>query len=317
MVDKTLQGASLIDAHRTLAALMAVQHGVATLAQIQALGFSAPGVRARCGRGRLFRVHRGVYSLAPPELLTRDGRYLAAVLACGPGAALSYRSAADLLELRATDRSRIEVTISGTSRRSHRGVQVHRSRTLDPAHDIIVIRGIPVTTASRTLLDLADVLPIRAIERALDQAEIAWRLDLGTLEDQLRRNHGRHGAGRLRALLSSRREPALTANDLEERMLTICRQAGLPVPEVNEFLVLPDGGPAIRPDFLWRVHRLIVETDGRRTHQTAQAFERDRLRDQRAMAAGWRVVRITWRQVTREPERIAALLTELLSAARR
>jgi len=247
VVDKTSQGASLIDVHRALAALMAVQHGVAALAQIQALGFSASGVRARCRRGRLFRVHCGVYSLAPPELLTRDGRSLAAVLACGPGAVLSHRSAADLLELRATDRSRIEVTVLGKARRGHRGVQAHRSRTLDPARDVIAIRGIPVTTPSRTVLDLADVLPIRGVERALDQAEIAWRLDLGALEDQLRRNHGRHGAGALRALLTRRREPALTANELEERMLAICRESGLPRPEVNVLLVLPDGGPASAP----------------------------------------------------------------------
>jgi len=293
---------------------MGRQHGVAGLDQITRCGISAHAVIQRSLCGLLFRIHRGVYSLTPPELLTRDGRYMAAVLAGGPGAVLSHRSAADLLELRATDRRRIEVTIPGKARRSHRGVQVHRSRTLDPARDVTTIRGIPVTTPSRTLLDLADVLPIRAVERALDQAEIAWRLDLGALEDQLRRNHGRHGAGRLRALLTSRREPALTANELEERMLAICRDAGLPAPEVNVLLVLPDGGPAIRPDFLWRGHHLIVETDGRRTHRTDWAFERDRLRDQRAMGAGWRVVRITWRQVTREPKRIGALLADLLGA---
>lgn len=87
-------------------------------------------------------------------------------------------------------------------------------------------------------------------------------------------------------------------------MLAICREVGLPVPEVNVLLVLPDGGSAIRPDFLWRAHHLIVETDGRRTHRTDRAFERDRLRDQRAIAAGRRVVRVTRRQLTREPERI-------------
>lgn len=243
---------------------------------------------------------------------------MAAVLACGPGAVLSHRSAADLLELRATDRRRIDVTIPGKARRSHRGVQVHRSRTLDPARDVNTIRGIPVTTPSRTLLDLADVLPIRAVERALDQAEIAWRLDLGSLEGQLRRNHGRHGAGPLRALLTSRREPARAGNELEERVLLICRDAGLPrrrpAGSRGQRLHRAAGRrTAIRPDFLWRAHHLILETDGRRTHRTDRAFERDRLRDQRAMAAGWRVVRITWRQVTREPKRIGAVLADLLA----
>lgn len=293
---------------------MARQHGVAGLDQITALGISASAVYQRAACGRLLRVHRAVYSLVPPTLLSRDGRYLAAVLACGPGAVLSHRSAADLLALRATSRTRIEVTVPGRARRAHAGVQVHRS-TLRADQDVTVVRGIPVTTVSRTLLDLAHVVRPRELERAVDQAEITHRLNQTALDDQLRRNNGRPGAPRLRALIE--REygpPALTRSELEERFLALCRHRRLPAPEVNALVALPDGGPPLRVDFLWRAQRLVVETDGRETHGTAFAFEDDRRRDQRATLAGWRVVRVTWGQVTDEPDVVARLVADLLAA---
>jgi len=101
---------------------------------------------------------------------------------------------------------------------------------------------------------------------------------------------------------------------IEELLLAICRTAGLPSPEVNACVALDDGG-GFRPDFLWREQRLIVETDGRDVHSTRQAFERDRKRAQRLTLAGWRVVRFTWRQITREPKRVAETLRALLAQA--
>lgn len=151
---------------RALAALAGRQHDVFTLAQLQDLGLTASAVHKRAASGRLHRVHHGVYSLAPAELLSRRGRYMAAVLACGPGAVLSHRSAAALHELRATDRTGIDVTISGRTNHNRPGIDVHRSCTLS-AGDTTTVDGIPCTTVSRTLLDLAGVVGRRPTERAI------------------------------------------------------------------------------------------------------------------------------------------------------
>ena len=147
------------------AALAARQEGVASLAQLVAIGFTASAIHKRASSGRLHRVHQAVYSLAPPELLSRDGRFMAAVLACGPGAVVSHRSAAALHELRATARSGIEVTVPRENIRVGEGVQIHRSRTLTAA-DVTTVKSIPCTTVARTLLDLAAVLPRRGVRAA-------------------------------------------------------------------------------------------------------------------------------------------------------
>lgn len=284
-----------------------------TPAQLEAIGIKRDASRQRVRAERLFRVHQGVYSLVPADLLSRNGHFLAAVFACGPTAVLSHRSAAALLELRHTARVKIDVTVTTTGTRTHAGVDVHRSRTLTPA-DVTSVAGIPVTTVARTLLDLAEVIPPRGVERAFDQAEASGRLDAGAIQDQLARNRGRRRAHVLKAILE-RAHPGhtLTASGLEETFLALMRRSGLPEPECNALIVLPDGGEPIHGDFVWREQRLIVETDGRRHHFTTGSFEGDRERDQRCVLARWRVVRITWRQVTREPTRIADLIRQLLA----
>lgn len=301
-----------LNGHHALGALATRQHDVFSLAQLTDLGLTRSTVAKRAAAGRLHRVHRGVYSLAPPELLTRSGRFLAAVLACGPGAVLSHRSAAALHELRRTERAGIDVTIPGRAGRRHDGIDVHRSQTLTSA-DTTTVGGIPVTTIARTMFDLAAVVPRRQVERAVDQAEILEAFDAAALEAQLQRNPRCHGANIARAVLEDHRAGATaTWSELEERFLALCRDARVPPPEVNAWVTPADGGPALRVDFLWRGQRLIVETDGHRTHRTRQAFERDRRRDQRLILAGWRVVRVTWLQLTQEPQAIARLLAELL-----
>ena len=293
--------------------LGARQHAVFTPAQLAAIGIKRDTSRQRVRAGRLFRVHQGVYSLVPAALLSQSGRFLAAVFACGPTAVLSHRSAAALLDLRATDRRRIDVTVTTSGTRTHPGIDVHRSRTLAP-EDITTINGIAVTTVARTLLDLAEVIPRRGVERAFDQAEASGRLDANAIEDQLARNHGRHRAHILKAILE-RAHPGhtVTASNLEEAFLALMRRTRLPEPECNALIVLPDGGEPIHGDFVWREQRLIVETDSRRHHFTTGSFEGDRKRDQRCLLAGWRVVRVTWRQVVREPARIAELIATLLA----
>jgi hypothetical protein len=135
--------------------------------------------------------------------------------------------------------------------------------------------------------------------------------DLRDLDAVVSAAHGHHGTGRLQRVLDDMNAPATSASELEERFLGLCRASGLPPAEVNGWLVLEDG--AIRPDFLWRAQRLVVELDGHASHGTRQAFERDRLRDRRLTLAGFRVVRFTWRQVTDSPSEVAASLRRLLA----
>jgi hypothetical protein len=164
------------------------------------------------------------------------------------------------------------------------------------------------------LLDLAEVVDKRALERAFDQAEILETLDLRSLHDQLNRNPQRQGGKIIRAILAEHyvgQTP--TWSQLEERFLSLVRAADIPDPEVNAWVNPGDGEPPLRVDFLWRAQRLIVETDGHASHRTRQAFERDRRRDQRLIAAGYRVIRITWRQLVREPSRLRSTLRSLMT----
>jgi predicted transcriptional regulator of viral defense system len=296
-----------------LAALALPQHTIAHLDQLAALGLSASGVRNRVATGRLHRIYHAVYSLVPRELLTRDGVFLAAALACGPDAVISYRSAAGLHELRRTERSKIDVTIPGRSPRKHPGIDLHRSVTL-ASEDTTRIRNIPCTTVARTLLDLGQVVNAREVARACDQAEVLQAFDLYELLDQIDRNAPRVAAKRLRAVLDEHYIGSTpTWSRLEEEFLAMCRAAGLPLPEVNVWITPDDDEPwSIRADFVWREQRVIVQTDGRETHGTAQAFEHDRREDQRLVAAGWRVIRTTWRQVTRRPREVARTISRLL-----
>lgn len=293
-----------------IAALAVAQHGVVSLTQLVDLGLGARGVSHRVRRGALHRVHRGVFAVGHP-LLGREGRFMAAVLACGPGAALSHRSAAALWGLRPSSRLAIEVSTPHGAGRRRDGIDAHSGATL-AARDVATVAAIACTSVARTLLDLADAVDRRGLERALERAEILRLVDMRELADVLDRANGRRGAGTLRGVLATTRAGrTLTRSALEERFLAICREASLPRPEVSAWLAEHD----VEADFLWRDAGLIVETDGRATHHTAQAFERDRRRDQRLAVAGWRVIRFTHRRVTEERAGVASTLAALLSGA--
>jgi predicted transcriptional regulator of viral defense system len=296
---------------RDISQLAARQYGVFSLAQARAAGLSDRAVQARARAGRWSRVHHGVYALVPRGLLAREGLWSAAVLAGGPGAALSHRSAAALHALRPHGGARIEVTVPRRSSRRHAGLLIHRSTTLTTA-DITVVRGISCTTVARTLLDIAGQLGRRRLERACDQAEVLEVFDLNAITDQLERN-SRHRGGRIvKAVLAEHYiGQTLTWNEFEERFLTLAAEAGLPTPDVNVLLDLHDGEPPIRVDFIWPARRLAVETDGRTTHLTHQAFERDRRRDQRLTIARWRPARFTRRQVKYAPAQVRETLQRL------
>lgn len=298
---------------QAIAKLAARQHGVVGLSQLVALGLSARAVQHRAIAGRLHRMRHGVYALVPPSLLTREGRWMTAVLACGPGAVVSHRTGASLHGLLQYDGAKLEVTVPGQAPCPRRGLTTYRSATLTP-REVTLLNNIPCTTVGRTLFDLAEVVDRRRLERAFDQAEILQLFDLHAIEDQLERNRNRRGARIVRDVLEEHYLGSTpTESALEEAFLALCRRAGLPLPEVQQWLLLPDGGPPIRADFLWRMQRVVVETDGDRYHRTAQNRRRDRRKDQRLTAHGFRPLRTDWRQATRRPAELEATLKALVT----
>jgi hypothetical protein len=292
-----------------VATLAQTQHGVVSGGQMVDLGLSRSGIGHRVRMGRLHRVMSNAYAVGHARL-SREGRWMAAVLTAGPGAALSHASAASHWELRRGSSPAIDVTIpSRAGRRPRHGLRIHRSGRLRPK-DVTTHDEIPVTTPARTLLDIAEQIPRGSLERAVDRADALGIFDLVALRDVLAANPGRAGSGSLTAVLDLYREEArLTRSELEELFLALCDGHAIPRPSVNARA----GGYEV--DFLWRSQRLVVETDGRRDHGTHAAFERDRAKDARLVVAGYRVVRFTYRQVTNEPAAVAATVLTLLRAA--
>jgi predicted transcriptional regulator of viral defense system len=285
------------------------RHGVITSDELRAFGLSQAAVTKRAREGRLFRLHRGVYSVGRPDV-TPAGLRMAAVLACGPSAFLSHRSSAAQHGLLEDNRRLCEVTVAPPARRSRTGIRVHSSTTLT-APDTTNSAGIPCTSVARTLADLGDHEPPRVVERAVDQAELIGVFDLTAIEDVLRRLGPRRATTVLRRLLAEYGGPTLTDRELEELFLQLVRDAGLPQPAVNAWIT--GDGWAYKADFLWRAERLVVETDGRAFHTSRRAFEHDRLRDQRLTLAGYTVVRFTWRQLTADPAGVVGTLEALLA----
>lgn len=282
------------------------QHGVVTSAQLRDAGLGEGAINLRGRNGRLHRLHRGVFAVGHSRI-SREGRWLAAVLALGEGAVLSHVSAAALWGIRHSSSSYVHVTVpTSGGRHRRRGIVVHRSLTLGPA-DVDEEQAIAVTSVSRTLLDLAGVLAPGRLERAIEQSLALRLFDLRAVDAVLAANPRPPGAAALAEIIARiHDEPSLARLELEALMLDLCDAHGIERPEVN---VLIEG---IEVDFLWRTHRLIVETDGRQWHDTPHGFARDRERDERLTVLGYRVVRFTYRRVADHPDAVAATLRALL-----
>ena len=294
--------------HRThdpaveLAARAKRQHGVIARRQIAELGLGRHYIDRQVQRGRLHVLHRGVYAVGHRSL-SRHGRWMAAVLAVGDGAVLRQRSAAVLWKIREGEPALIEIAAP----REHRRPGIAVQRTVLPRDERDEHEGLPVTTPARTLLDLAAILDEHQLARGCERAE-ALRLGSPTsLQNLVDRYPRRPGTPSLRRLIEERRiVPTTTANDIERGFLTFLDANGLPRPLVNERV------DPFTPDFRWTRQRLIVELDGFETHGTRAAFERDRARDRALTAAGWRVVRITGRQLENDPATLAGELRAML-----
>jgi len=267
-------------------------------------------VHKRTEGGSLHRIHRGVYAVGHPGM-DLNRRRMGAVLACGPDAVLSHRSAAALWGIRVDDRSSIDVTAPNRRGRIPTGIDAHRDHFLAD-DDRTTLNGIPCTSLTRTLLDLAAVVQVRELRKALSEAEVLRLLDRVSLRCLIQRSRGRRGVARLRMLLDEiHPETKRTRSEMERRFLQLCARAELPQPEVN--VPLDVEGQRLLPDFLWRDANLIVEADSRRYHDTDSAFQHDRRREQRLLLAGWRVARCTWEQIDREPRNLAKTIRGLLA----
>jgi predicted transcriptional regulator of viral defense system len=294
------------DRPRLLAALARVQHGVVARWQLVEMGWGRGAIAHALKLGRLHRVHPGVYAVGHRRLSLR-GHWMAAVLACGPEALLSHVCAGAHWGLVARGRGGIDVTVPGRSRSGQPGIAIHLVRALDH-RDRTRKDGIPVTTVSRTILDLAEVLPGNRLERAVEEADRLHLLHAQELQRVLKRSPGRHGLKPLKVVLDAYRLPPDTRSELERRFLELVRGAGLPPPATNVHVV------GFEVDAVWLDRKVVVELDGFAYHRTRDAFERDRERDAALQLAGYRAPRLTWRRIETEPAQVIDTLKRLLAA---
>ena len=290
-----------------LADLAARQHGVVSRAQLRVIGLSDSAIRHRVAVKRLHRIHTSIYAVALP-LLPR-ARYMAAVLACGEGAALSHNAAAAHIGLRAAPGGPIDVTVVRAGGRRRPGIALHVTGSL-PDPEVMEKEGIRCTTPMRTLVDLAAVVRHPAeLKRALERALVLDLFDRCKFDAVVEGSNGRRGLRLLRDLAADLADEAPpVSSELERLTLEIIVGGRFPDPVINGHI------GELQVDFHWPDHKLVVETDGAATHGHAIAFHRDRERDLALQARGWRVIRLTWRQVVSEPERVMATLRRYLPA---
>jgi very-short-patch-repair endonuclease len=266
-----------------IARVAAKQHGVIALEQLRSIGVDSNATAYRLRIGRLHRVHRGVYAVGHSKL-SDQGRWMAAVLACGPRAVLSHRSAAALWRMLAPRAGPVDITVPSASGRAKRtGIRLRRTASLTQ-QETTRRTNIPVTSPARTLADLRSA-SVDDLNRARRQAKV-------------------HGYP-IHAIASTPID--LTRSELERRFLRLCTRRRLPSPEVNvrvgDYVV----------DFLWRRSRLIVETDGYRYHSGRAAFDQDHRRQAHLIAAGYEVLRFTWSQVVDDPSEVATAVRARLT----
>lgn len=259
--------------------------------------------------GLLIPKHRGVYRLGH-EAVPEFSDELAAVMACAPQSLLGDGSAAYLWRILPTSpfTATVSVIVVGRDVRSRPGICVRRLAEL-PGGERTIHQGVPVTTPARTLLDLAAVVNTRTLERALNEAQVLRLTTPRALLPLLARHPRHRGARALRALVTDDRATALTRSEAERRLLALIAAAGLPRPRSNARL------RRYEVDFLWAEQRLVVEVDGFRYHSSRAAFERDRARDAELAGLGYRVIRVTWRQIVNEPYVVVARIAQALGSA--
>lgn len=290
---------------RGLAEVAAAQAGVVHREQLYGLGIGRGAVAHRVSTGSLHAVLPSVFAVGHPAVSDR-GRLMAALLYAGDNTVLSHQSAAWVWGLTRAPGSRPEVTVIGRHVRNVPGVRVHRVEGLDRS-EVRLRDGLPVTAPALTLIDQAGQLDDGETEAELAQARVLRLVTDRDLEAALDLHPLRAGVARLRRVLAAPGGSQVTRSKAERLMLALLAAAELPVPEVNARL------QGLEVDFLWRAQRLVVEFDGRMFHGREGAYERDRRRDQVLLAAGYRVLRVTWRQLVDEPMALAVRIGQALT----
>jgi very-short-patch-repair endonuclease len=275
------------------------QHGVLTRRDLLALGFTEKGIKHRVASGRLHPISSGIYAVGRPEL-TPHGRWMAAVLVCGDGAALSHRSAAELWGIGYEEKGRIDVTVARRCEIKRSGLKV-RSRPKLPERSVVRRFEIPVTNPTQTLVDLATELKPMRLERAVNQADVHDLVDPETLRRSLDAYVGMPGARTLRTMLD-RHTFRLSDSDLEIYFRPLALAAGFPVPLTKQWVL------GFKVDFHFPDHGLIVETDGLRYHRTPAQQARMVKRDQTHTSHGFRVLRFTHWQIAHAPNEVVDVL---------
>lgn len=293
-------GANILDSRSAQAwALAREQHGVLARRDLLRLGFTSKGIRHRMRTGRLYPVGHGVYAVGRDDL-TRKGRWMAAVLACGEGAVLSHRSAAALLGIGSERRGSIDVSVARHCQLNRVETRIRSRPSLSPS-DVDTRHRIPVTKPVRTLIDLATELAPKALERAVNEADKHDLIDPESLRLALDSHAGEPGVRPLRTMLD-RLTFRLSDTELEVLFRPIAAKAGLPTPLTKEMV------NNYEVDFYWPDLGLVVETDGWRYHRTASAQTRDALRDQTHTASGLTTLRFSHYQVKYEPRHVCEIL---------
>jgi very-short-patch-repair endonuclease/predicted transcriptional regulator of viral defense system len=285
------------------------QHGVLTRRDMLSLGFTPAAIRQRLATGRLHQVHRGIYAVGRPAL-TREGRWMAAVLAGGDDAMLSHGSAAALWGIGPEWRL-IEVSVRHRVWSRLSGVK-GRARPSLPDQDVVIRRGIPVTTLPRTILDqAATAISDASLERLVNEADAASGVDFDfrALRHYCDVRSGEPGIRRLRSLLDPETF-RLSDSELERIFRPLALAAGLPQPLTKAIV------NGYEVDFYWPDLALVVETDSLRYHRNAIKQSRDLLRDQVHTAAGLTTLRFTHWQVARQPGHVEAILAATRACGR-
>lgn len=273
---------------REVAILAYRQHGVVTRSQLRDVGLSNSQISRAIAGSRLIPIHRATYAVGHAQLRP-EGRWTAAVLASGVGAALGYRSAAQHWNLRPSSTAAIEVVVPRDTTPQHRDVIVHRHPRMQPDEATVHV-GIRTTTVARTLVDLAAVLPAHALRRAVGQADVLRLFDLHAVRTILARHPGHPGRAALERVLDAWTDPATVRSPQEAAFPDLCARFGFPRPVMNAEVL------GMEIDAVFFDQRVAVELQSYAFHSGAIQWENDHEKRARLVAAGWTVLAYSWRQ---------------------